>query len=132
MERKKASDFPQELLDIFDLYVHGEINRRTFLDRAQKFAVGGLTATAIWESLRLNYAWAEQVPKDDKRIKTEMVTVSSPQGNGSIKGYLGRPAGAVGNAEQRSAGISSPLCEPQHEAPALASKRTRHGDTSVS
>ena len=96
MERKKASDFPQELLDLFDLYVHGDINRRTFLDRAQKFAVGGLTAMAIWESLKPNYAWAQQVPKDDKRIKASYETVQSPQGNGSIKGYFVRPANAKG------------------------------------
>src|SRR5258706_2700080 len=94
--RKKASHFTQELLDILDLYVHGEIDRRSFLDRAQKFAVGGLTATAIWESLRPNYAWAEQVPMNDKRIKTETATVPSPQGNGTIKGYLARPASASG------------------------------------
>ena len=96
MERLKASDFPQELLNLFDLYVHGEINRRAFLDGAQKFAVGGITAMGLWEALRPNYAWAEQVPKDDKRLKTEYVTVPSPQGNGSIKGYLVRPAGATG------------------------------------
>ena len=96
MERKKATDYPQELLDLFDLYVHGEIVRREFLDGAKKFAVGGLTATAIWESLRPHYAWAEQVPKDDKRLKTERVEVASPQGNGSIKGYLVRPANAAG------------------------------------
>jgi carboxymethylenebutenolidase len=92
-ERKKASEYPQELLDLFDRYVHGDIPRREFLDGAKKFATGGLTATAIWESLRPNYAWAQQVPKDDSRIKTEYVTVPSPQGNGSIKGYLVRPAG---------------------------------------
>ena len=92
MDRKKATDFPQELLDLFDRYVHGEIPRRDFLEGAKKFAVGGMTATAIWESLRPNYAWAEQVPKDDSRIKTESATVDSPQGNGSIKGYLARPA----------------------------------------
>ena len=92
MERKKASDFPQELLDLFDHYVHGEISRRAFLDGAQKFAVGGLTAMAIWESLRPNYAWAQQVPKDDKRLKTEYATVQSPDGNGTIRGYLARPA----------------------------------------
>ena len=96
MERKKASDYPQELLNLFDLYVHGDIDRRAFLDGAQKFAVGGVTATMIWESLRPNYAWAEQVPKDDKRLKTEYVTVPSPEGNGSIKGYLVRPANAAG------------------------------------
>ena len=96
MERKKATDFPQELLNLFDLYVHGNISRREFLKGAQKFAVGGLTATAIWESLRPNYAWAQQVPKDDKRLKTEYVTVPSPQGNGSIRGYLVRPANASG------------------------------------
>src|SRR5580700_4096 len=94
MERKKASDFPQELLNLFDLYVHGEINRRAFLDGAQKFAVGGVTATALFEMLKPNYAWAVQVPPDDKRIKTESATVPSPQGNGSIKGYLARPANA--------------------------------------
>jgi carboxymethylenebutenolidase len=96
MERKKASDFPQELLNLFDRYVHGDIERREFLDGAKKFAVGGLTATAIWESLRPNYAWAQQVPKDDKRIKTEYATVPSPQGNGEIRGYLARPADISG------------------------------------
>ena len=96
MERKKASDYPQELLDLFDLYVHGDIDRRAFLDGAKKFATGSLTALAIWESLRPNYAWAEQVPKDDARLKTERATVPSPQGNGSINGYLVRPAKAAG------------------------------------
>src|SRR5882724_9407924 len=96
MERKKASDFPQEVLDLFDRYVHGDIDRRGFMDGAKKFAVGGVTATAIFESLRPNYAWAQQVPKDDKRIKTEVVTVPSPEGNGSIKGNLVRPASASG------------------------------------
>jgi carboxymethylenebutenolidase len=96
MERKKASDYPQELLDLFDLYVHGDIDRRGFLDGAKKFATGGMTAVAIWESLRPNYAWAQQVPKDDSRIKTEWDTVPSPQGNDSIKGYLVKPANAKG------------------------------------
>ena len=95
MERKKATDFPQELLNLFDRYVHGDIDRRAFLEGAQKFAVGGVTATAIWESLRPNYAWAEQVPKDDNRIKAEYATVPSPEGNGSIRGYLVRPAKAA-------------------------------------
>ena len=96
MERKKSSDYPQELLNLFDRYVHGELDRRGFLEGAKKFAVGGMTATAIWESLRPNYAWAQQVPKDDSRLKTENATVPSPEGNGSIKGYLVRPAKATG------------------------------------
>src|ERR1700738_191725 len=96
MERKKASDYPQELLDLFDLYVHGDIDRRGFFEGAKKFAVGGVTVTAIWESLRPNYAWAEQGPKNDSRLKTSYETVSSPQGNGSIKGYFVRPANATG------------------------------------
>ncbi|MGA1998212.1 MAG: dienelactone hydrolase family protein [Bryobacteraceae bacterium] len=96
MERKKASDYPQELLDLFDRYVHGELDRRGFLDSAKKFAVGGVTAMALWESLRPNYAWAQQVPKDDPRIKTEYTTVPSPQGNGTIRGYLVLPAHAAG------------------------------------
>jgi carboxymethylenebutenolidase len=94
LERKKASDFPQELLTLFDEYVHGEISRRAFLDGAQKFAVGGVTATMLFEMLRPNYAWAIQVPPNDSRIKSERVTVESPQGNGSINGYLVRPAAA--------------------------------------
>jgi carboxymethylenebutenolidase len=92
MERKKASDFPQELLDEFHQYVHGEIDRRTFLDRAKRFSVGGLSAAALFDLLKPNYAWAQQVPKDDARIRAESATVPSPQGNGSIKGYLVRPA----------------------------------------
>ena len=92
MERKKASDYPQELLDLFHEYQHGDMTRRDFFDRIQKFAVGGVTAVALWESLKPNYAWAEQVPKDDKRIKVGYETVSSPEGNGSIKGYFARPA----------------------------------------
>ena len=96
MERKKASDFPQELLTLFDRYVHGEIRRREFLDGAQKFAVGGVTATALFEMLRPNYAWAIQVPESDNRIKVEPATVPSPRGNGTINGYMVRPANATG------------------------------------
>src|SRR5450631_652391 len=96
MERKLASDYPQELLNLFDRYVHGEIERRDFLDGAKKFAVAGVTAMAIWESLRPNYAWAQQVPKDDSRIEAEYETVPSPEGNGSIRGYLVEPAKAAG------------------------------------
>ena len=94
MDRRKASDFPQELLDLFDRYVHGGINRRQFLDRAQRFAVGVVTAAALFQMLKPNYAWAIQVQPDDKRIKAEAATVPSPRGNGSIKGYLVRPATA--------------------------------------
>jgi carboxymethylenebutenolidase len=94
MERKQASDFPQELLDLFHLYVHGDINRRVFLDRAGKFAVGGLTAVGLLDMLKPNYAWAQQVQKTDPRIHAEYATVPSPQGTGSIKGYLVRPADA--------------------------------------
>src|SRR5215212_322921 len=93
MDRKKASDFPQELLDLFNGYVHGGVSRRQFLDRAQKFAVGGVTAAALFQMLKPNYAWAIQVQPNDPRIKGETVTVPSPQGNGSIKGYLVRPVG---------------------------------------
>ena len=92
MERKKASDFPQELLNLFDLYVHGRMRRREFLNNAQRFAVAGASAASLFEMLRPNYAWAIQVRPDDKRIRTETVVVPSPKGNGSTKGYLARPA----------------------------------------
>jgi carboxymethylenebutenolidase len=96
MERKKASDYPQELLDLFHEYQHGDITRRDFLDRAKRFAVGGVTVMALYESLKPDYALAQQVKKDDSRIKTSYETVPSPQGNGSIKGYFARPATSSG------------------------------------
>ncbi len=96
MERKKASDFPQEVLNLFDGYVHGRMSRRDFLDRAGKYAVGGFTAAAMLESLRPNFAWAEQVKKDDPRIKAEYIEYPSPQGSGTMKGYLVKPASATG------------------------------------
>ena len=95
MERKKASDFDPQLLNLFDRYVHGGINRREFLEGAAKFAIGGLTATALWDMLKPNYAWAQQVPKDDKRIKAEYTMYPSPKGNssnGMMRGLLARPA----------------------------------------
>ena len=92
MERKVASDYPQELLDLFHEYQHGDIDRRAFLEGVGKFAVGGLTVAAIFESLTPNYAWAQQIKPDDKRIKVGYETVQSPGGNGTVKGYLARPA----------------------------------------
>ena len=96
MERKKASDFPPEVLKLFDGYVHGFISRRDFLDGATRFAVGGFTAAAMLESLRPNYALAQQVARNDPRIKTEYVTYPSPQGSGTMRGYLAEPANASG------------------------------------
>ena len=92
MERKNASDYPQEVLDLFHEYQHGDMTRRDFVDRLGKYAVGGVTALAIFESLKPNYAWAQQVPKEDARIKADYQTVQSPQGNGSVRGYFVRPA----------------------------------------
>lgn len=96
MERMKATDFSQDLLDLFDTYVHGGIDRRTFLDRASKYAVGGLTATAILDMLKPNYAWAQQVPKTDARITATYVNYPSPKGYGTVKGYYVKPSGAQG------------------------------------
>jgi carboxymethylenebutenolidase len=95
MERKRASDFPQELLNLFDQYVHGGISRRAFLDGAQNFAVGGVTAAALFEMLKPNYAWAVQVPDEDSRIVAKFATVPSPKGNGNIRGYLVEPRNAT-------------------------------------
>src|SRR5688500_19580686 len=92
MERKVASDYPQELLDLVHEYQHGDIDRRSLLEGVGKFAVGGLTVAAIFESLTPNYAWAQQIKPDDQRIKVGYETVQSPAGNGTIKGYLARPA----------------------------------------
>ena len=94
--RLTAADFDQELLILFDAYVHGDLDRRGFLDRAQKFAVGGLTAVGILASLQPNFAAAQVIPKDDARVKTETVTIASPDGYGSIKAYVAKPASATG------------------------------------
>jgi carboxymethylenebutenolidase len=96
MDRKRASDFPPEVLKLFDGYIHGMMGRREFLDRAAKFAVGGFTAAAMLESLTPNYALAQQVAKDDARIKTEYLTYPSPHGSGTVRGYLARPANPGG------------------------------------
>jgi len=93
MDRKNAKDFDQELLDIYDHYAHGLIDRRKFLDGAAKFAVGGVTAAVLLETLSPNYALANQVDKNDPRIKGEMIEYASPKGHGKIKGYLVRPSG---------------------------------------
>jgi carboxymethylenebutenolidase len=92
MERKTADEYPQELLDLFHEYQHGDMDRRSFLNQVSRFAVGGLTVAAIFESLTPNYAWSQTVSKDDKDLKLGYETVPSPAGNGSIKGYLARPA----------------------------------------
>lgn len=92
MERNTADQYPQELLDLFHEYQHGDIDRRAFLEGAARFAIGGLTVAAIFESLRPNYAWAQTVNPQDKDLKVGYETVDSPHGNGSIKGYLARPA----------------------------------------
>lgn len=96
MERKKASDFPPEVMKLFDGYVHGDLSRREFLDRAARYAVGGITAAAMLESLKPNFALAQQVAKDDARLRTEYVTYPSPQGSGTMRGYLAQPAKASG------------------------------------
>jgi len=96
MDRKQATDFDPELLALFDLYVHGGVDRRQFMDRASRFAVGGVTVAALVDSLSPNYAWAQQVPPADPRIKTEYAGYPSPQGHGTMKGLLAWPADAKG------------------------------------
>jgi carboxymethylenebutenolidase len=80
MQRKHAADFDQRVLDLYDDFAHGRISRRDFLEGATKFAVGGLTAEAMLASLTPNYAWAQQVAKDDPRLKTEYIEYASPKG----------------------------------------------------
>lgn len=96
MERRNASEFDPGLLDLYDQYVHGGVNRREFLERASRFAAGGVTAAALLESLSPRYAWAQQVPVSDARLQTEYASYSSAQGHGTMKGYLVRPANAAG------------------------------------
>jgi carboxymethylenebutenolidase len=96
MDRMKASDFDPDVLILFDAYVHGALDRRGFLQKASKYAVGGMTAAVMLDALNPKFAEAQQVKKDDPRLKAEYVPFPSPQGNGTTKGYLVRPASAKG------------------------------------
>jgi len=96
MERRTSADFSQDLLNLFDKYVHGDIDRRGFLERATKYAVGGMSASMILDLLSPRFAEAQQISKDDGRLKASTVEFSSPQGQGKMRGYLVRPAGATG------------------------------------
>ena len=96
MERLTAKDFNPDLLNIFDQYVHGDLDRRGFLDRAAKYAAAPVTAAMLLDMLNPKFAEAQQVAKDDKRIKTEWVEIDSPKGYGKIKAYVAKPANATG------------------------------------
>lgn len=96
MDRLKASDFPPEVLRLFDGFVHGTKTRREFLDGAAKFATGSFTAVAMLQALQPNFAWAQQIPKTDPRIKTSWVEYDSPQGHGKMRGLLAVPSRAKG------------------------------------
>ena len=85
---------PSGAIELYNLFIHGEISRRDFMDGLQRFAVGGLTAATLAEALMPNYARGQQVSKTDDRIKASYETVPSPNGNGSIKGYFVRPVSA--------------------------------------
>lgn len=91
MKRMTAQDFDQGLLDLYDYYAHGKISKRDFLDRAGRYAVGGVTALALLDMLKPDYALAEQVSFNDPDIKAEYITYASPGGNGAVRGYLVRP-----------------------------------------
>jgi len=96
MERKKASDFPPEVLGLFDQYVHGMIDRRAFLVRAAKFAVAGMTSSMLLDALNPRFAEAQQVARDDSRLQASTVELGSPRGSGKVRGYLARPAQVQG------------------------------------
>lgn len=96
MVRMTAKDFDQELLDLYDYYAHGKITKREFLDKAGKFAVGGMTAAALLTMLSPQYALAQQVAPDDSEITAEYVEYPSPNGHGSVRGYMAKPANATG------------------------------------
>ncbi|WP_394177670.1 YghX family hydrolase [Yoonia maritima] len=92
MTRMTAKDFDQGLLDLYDFYAHGKITKREFLDKAGKYAVGGVTAVALLGMLSPNYAYAEQVSFNDPDIHADYITYPSPNGTGDVRGYLVRPA----------------------------------------
>jgi carboxymethylenebutenolidase len=96
MERKTAHDFDQELLILFDAYVHGALDRRGFLDKAAKYAVGGVTAAMLLDQLSPKFLEAQVVKPEDARIKVQSVEFDSPKGYGKARGYLAQPAKTAG------------------------------------
>lgn len=98
MTRLTAKDFPQELLELYDYYAHGKITKREFLDRAAKFAIGGVTAAAILSTMSPDYALANQIATDDPDIVAEYITYPSPDGHGEVRAYFVRPAKVAGKA----------------------------------
>ena len=96
MSHKTSHDFDQELLVLFDAYVHGAIDRRTFLDEAAKFAVGGVTALMLLEQLSPNFTAAQVVSAEDKRIEAKYLEYDSPKGYGKARGYFVRGKAAKG------------------------------------
>ncbi|SHF61470.1 MULTISPECIES: YghX family hydrolase [Litoreibacter] len=96
MQRKKASDFDPRLLELYDGYVHGKMTKRAFMTNATKYVAAGVTAAVVLESLQPNYALAQQVAPDDPEIETMTVEYESPEGHGTIKGLMAKPAGATG------------------------------------
>jgi carboxymethylenebutenolidase len=96
MERKTAHDFDQEVLILFDAYVHGALDRRGFIDKASKYAVGGVTAAMMLDQLSPRFAEAQVVKPEDERIKAQYVEYDSPNGSGKMRGYLVQPAKPAG------------------------------------
>jgi carboxymethylenebutenolidase len=84
--------FDQRVLDLYDRYAHGLINRRQFLERAAAYTASGLSASALLGSLSPNYALARQVDPDDDSIDTRYEEYSSPKGGGQMRGYLAAPS----------------------------------------
>lgn len=109
MNRNTADEFDQELLDLYDSYAHGLIERREFLSKAGKFTAGDVTAAALLGVLSPNYAMANQVEENDPRIKGETIEYASPQGHGIVKGLLVRPA-----AGGSCGALPSPALPPWH------------------
>jgi carboxymethylenebutenolidase len=92
--QRTAHEFDQDLLILFDAYVHGGIDRRTFLDRAAKYAVGGVTAAMLLEQLSPKFLEAQTVAHDDARIEQQYIEYASPNGYGTMRGYLAKPSGS--------------------------------------
>ena len=95
-KRRTAADFDPRILEVFDGYVHGKISKRDFIREAGKYAAAGVTGAMLLEQLKPNYAYAQQVAPDDPAIETMVAEYESPEGHGTIKGLMARPAGATG------------------------------------
>lgn len=95
-DRQTSADFSPEVLQHFDAYVHGALSRRGFLGKVASLVGGVIAAELVLQQLSPQFAAAQQIPESDARLAAERTTFPSPDGSGTVTGYLVKPAKSKG------------------------------------